>query len=73
MTLLADPNHGHPPSRRKMAASTKAEASHRLGRGRPWLLLLVGDPPERQSAAESSAGDKAGVWLRLRADSSLHH
>jgi hypothetical protein len=38
----------------------------------PWLLRLAGDPPERQSAAEFSAGDKGsrhectvapGVWI----------
>jgi hypothetical protein len=40
------------------SAFTKAEASARLGRGRPRLLLPVADPPERQSAAEFSAGDK---------------
>jgi hypothetical protein len=39
----------------------KAEASERLGCGRPWLLLLVGDPPERQSAAEFSVGDEAAA------------
>lgn len=44
---------------RRAAASTKAEVPERLGRGRPWLLLLVGDPPERQSAAGFSAGDDA--------------
>lgn len=42
------------------AAVTKAEASDRLGRDRPWLLP-VGDPPERQSVAEFSAGDKGGA------------
>jgi hypothetical protein len=26
---------------------------------RRWLLLPVGDPPERQSVVEFSAGDKA--------------
>ena len=41
----------------------KAEASERLGCGGPWLLLLVGNPPERQSAAEFSIGDKAAVAL----------
>jgi hypothetical protein len=40
---------------------TKAESPHRPGCGRPGLLLRVGDPPERQSVAEFSAGDKAAL------------
>jgi hypothetical protein len=46
------------------APVAKAEASHRLGRGRPWLLLPVGNLPERQSAVEFSAGTKGNcLWL----------
>ena len=43
----------------EMTAFTKTEASDRLGRARPWLLLPVGNPPERQSVAEFSGGDEA--------------
>jgi hypothetical protein len=48
------------------AAVTKAEASDRLGYGRPRLLLPVGDPPERQSVAGFCAGDNAAVGATWR-------
>jgi hypothetical protein len=52
---------------------TKAAASERPGCGRPWLLLPVGDSPERQSVAELSAGDKAEARHRRRTPVSLGH
>ena len=55
-----------------MAAFTKAEPSHRLGRGR-GLLLPVGDSPERQLLAEFSAGDEAEARHRRRTPVSLGH
>ena len=45
---------------------TKAGASPRLGRGRSTLLLRVGDPPERRSAAELLAGDKPAAGASAR-------
>jgi len=58
--------HRHAPASPRLtariaSATTKTETSDRLGPCRPGLLLWVGEPPERQSAAGFSAGDKGEV------------
>jgi hypothetical protein len=45
------------PEQTEIAAITKAEPSHRLGRGRPALLLWIDRDPEQQRGLHGCVGD----------------
>jgi hypothetical protein len=63
------------PRRVKSAAFTKAEASERLGGGRPWLLLPVGDPARggsRWLSAPPATDQKSRLVSGLASDIGGH-